>query len=86
MLLCDPASGAYAFSYIGYNGTMAGGGDTENSRWDDALKYRLSYGPVHFARVAAGRTIGEFIGEMQLKPGQTAAALIKATEVMILRV
>ncbi|MGB2653284.1 MAG: porin, partial [Candidatus Acidiferrum sp.] len=49
MLLYDPASGAYAFSYIGYNGTMAGGGDTEDSRWDDALKYRLAYGPVHFA-------------------------------------
>src|SRR5271165_5051135 len=48
MLLYDPASGAYAFSYIGYNGTMAGGGDTENTRWDDALKYRLTYGPVHF--------------------------------------
>ncbi len=48
MLLYDPVSGGYAFSYIGYNGTMAGGGDTENSRWDDALKYRLSYGPVHF--------------------------------------
>src|SRR5271169_4327495 len=48
MLLYDPAGGAYAFSYIGYNGTMAGGGDTENSRWDDALKYRLTYGPVHF--------------------------------------
>ena len=48
MLLYDPASGAYAFSYIGYNGTMAGGGDTEDSRWDDALKYRLTYGPVHF--------------------------------------
>jgi predicted porin len=48
MLLYDPASGAYAFSYIGYNGTMAGGGDTENSRWDDAVKYRLTYGPVHF--------------------------------------
>ncbi len=47
MLLYDPASGAYAFSYIGYNGTMAGGGDTENSRWDDAVKYRLAYGPVH---------------------------------------
>ena len=31
MLLYDPASGAYAFSYIGYNGTMAGGGDTEDS-------------------------------------------------------
>jgi predicted porin len=48
MLLYDPVAGGYAFSYIGYNGTMAGGGDTENSRWDDALKYRLAYGPVHF--------------------------------------
>jgi len=48
MLQYDPASGAYAFSYIGYNGTMAGGGDTEDSRWDDALKYRIAYGPVHF--------------------------------------
>jgi predicted porin len=48
MLQYDPAGGAYAFSYIGYNGTLAGGGDTEDSRWDDALKYRLIYGPVHF--------------------------------------
>jgi predicted porin len=48
MLLYDPAGGSYAFSYIGYNGTMAGGGDTEDSRWDSALKYRLTYGPVHF--------------------------------------
>jgi hypothetical protein len=48
MLLYDPAGGGYAFSYIGYNGTMAGGGDTEDTRWDDALKYRLIYGPAHF--------------------------------------
>ena len=48
MLLYDPANGGYAFSYIGYNGTMAGGGDTENTRWDDAVKYRLTYGKVHF--------------------------------------
>jgi predicted porin len=48
MLLYDPAGGGYAFSYIGYNGTMAGGGDTEDSRWDDAVKYRLAVGPVHF--------------------------------------
>jgi predicted porin len=57
MLRYDPASGAYAFSYIGYNGTMAGGGDTEDSRWDDAVKYRLAYGPVHFGamyKFAAG--------------------------------
>ncbi len=48
MLNYDPAGGSYAFSYIGYNGTMAGGGDTEDTRWDDAVKYRLSYGPAHF--------------------------------------
>ena len=48
MLLYDPVAGGYAFSYIGYNGTMAGGGDTENTRWDDAVKYRISYGPAHF--------------------------------------
>ncbi len=48
MLAYDPAAGSYDFSYIGYNGTMAGGGDTEDTRWDDALKYRLVYGPVHF--------------------------------------
>ena len=48
MLVYDPGAGGYAFSYIGYNGTMAGGGDTEDTRWDDAVKYRLTYGPVHF--------------------------------------
>ncbi len=48
MLAYDPASGAYSFSFIGYNGLMAGGGDTQDSRWDNAVKYRLAYGPVHF--------------------------------------
>jgi predicted porin len=48
MLVYDPAGGAYSFSFIGYNGLMAGGGDTQDTRWDDAIKYRLSYGPVHF--------------------------------------
>jgi len=27
---------------------MAGGGDTQDTRLDDALKYRIAYGPVHF--------------------------------------
>jgi predicted porin len=48
MLAYDPAGGAYSFSFIGYNGLMAGGGDTEDTRWDDAMKYRLTLGPVHF--------------------------------------
>ncbi|HEY6454044.1 MAG TPA: porin [Steroidobacteraceae bacterium] len=47
MLAYDPAGGANGFSYIGYSGTMAGGGDTEDSRWDNATKYRLAHGPVH---------------------------------------
>jgi predicted porin len=47
MLAYDPAVGAYSFSYIGYNGTMAGGGDTEDTRWDQAVKYRLQYEAVH---------------------------------------
>jgi predicted porin len=48
MLAYDPANGAYSFSFIGYNGLMAGGGDTQDTRWDDAVKYRLTAGPVHF--------------------------------------
>jgi predicted porin len=48
MLAYDPAGGAYSFSFIGYNGLMAGGGDTQDTRLDDALKYRVAYGPVHF--------------------------------------
>jgi predicted porin len=48
VLAYDPANGAYSFSFIGYNGLTAGGGDTEDSRLDDAIKYRITYGPVHF--------------------------------------
>ena len=48
MLAYDPAGGSYAFSFIGYNGLMAGGGDTQNTRWDQAVKYRVTYGPLHF--------------------------------------
>jgi predicted porin len=48
MLAYDPASGAYSFSFIGYSGVMAGGGDTQDTRWDDAVKYRVTLGPVHF--------------------------------------
>ena len=44
----DPMSGSNAFSVIGYSGATGGGGDTEDARLDNAVKYRVSYGPVHF--------------------------------------
>jgi len=48
MLRYDPAGGAYSFSFIGYNGLMAGGGDTQDTRWDNAIKYRVNFGVIHF--------------------------------------
>lgn len=43
----DPMGSAQAFSVIGFSGTAAGGGDTENRRLDDSVKYTGKYGPVH---------------------------------------
>jgi predicted porin len=71
MLRYDPVGGGYGFSYIGYNGTMAGGGDTDDSRWDDALKYRLSVGPVHFG--AMYKFANGSGGCFSATPGWTAA-------------
>jgi predicted porin len=39
----DPQGGAYAFSLIGFSGTTAGGGDTENTRLDDSVKYNFKH-------------------------------------------
>jgi predicted porin len=43
----DPMGGSYAFSPIGFSGTWAGGGSTEDARLDQSLKYTWNYGPVH---------------------------------------
>jgi len=43
----DPMGAAQAFSVIGYSGTAAGGGDTEDRRLDQSFKYIAKYGPVH---------------------------------------
>jgi predicted porin len=77
MLAYDPAGGAYSFSFIGYNGLMAGGGDTEDSRWDDALKYRIAYGPVHFG--AMYKFIDGQGGCYAASAGWTAAACTPET-------
>ena len=43
----DPMGAAQAFSVIGFSGTAGGGGDTENRRMDDSVKYSAKFGPVH---------------------------------------
>src|SRR6266446_4280927 len=44
----DPLAASNAFSLIGFSGTTAGGGDTEDRRLDQSVKYTGKYGPVHF--------------------------------------
>ncbi len=43
----DPMGAAQAFSLIGYSGTTAGGGDTEDRRLDQSLKYYAKYDWLH---------------------------------------
>ncbi len=49
LALYDPQTLAYAFSFLGYSGFNGGSGSTEAARWDNAVKYLLSYGPAHAA-------------------------------------
>jgi predicted porin len=48
----DPMSGSGAFSVIGFQGTTAGMGDTENARLDNSIKYVLQAGPFRAATAA----------------------------------
>ena len=43
----DPMNSSYAFSLIGYSGVASGGGNTENARLDDSLKYLYKYDLFH---------------------------------------
>ena len=43
----DPMGAAQAFSLIGYSGTTAGGGDTEDRRLDQSVKYYARYDWLH---------------------------------------
>ncbi len=45
----DPLYTSYAFSLIGFSGTTAGSGSTEDARWDNSVKYLYSYGPARAA-------------------------------------
>ncbi len=43
----DPMATSQAFSVIGISGTAAGGGDTENRRLDNSIKYNAQFGALH---------------------------------------
>lgn len=43
----DPLAASNAFSLIGFSGTAAGGGDTEDRRLDNSVKYVGKYGGLH---------------------------------------
>ncbi|HVH84194.1 MAG TPA: porin [Steroidobacteraceae bacterium] len=43
----DPLGASNAFSLIGYSGTAAGGGDTEDRRLDQSIKYYAKYDWLH---------------------------------------
>jgi len=43
----DPLGSSLQFSYMGFFGATAGGGDTEDRLLDDTIKYNLTYGHLH---------------------------------------
>jgi len=48
----DPMGASGAFSVVGFQGATAGGGDTENARLDNSLKYTVNLGPFRAAAAA----------------------------------
>ncbi len=60
ILAYDPMGGSQAFALIGFSGVTAGSGATEDSRLDDAVKYRNTFGMFHVA--ALGQFNGSVVG------------------------
>ena len=72
----DPMGGSYAFSPIGYSGFMAGAGNTENTRLNDALKYNVKVGPVRMTALAQVNTYqNQSLGAYQFDVGTNAGGL-----------
>jgi len=70
----DPMGGSNAFSVIGFSGTYAGGGDTEDRRFDDSIKYTIAVD--HFraaAMVKIATAGGEAHTAFSLSAGASAA-------------
>jgi predicted porin len=69
----DPMGAAQAFSLIGFSGTTAGGGDTEDRRLDQSGKYYAQYGWLHLgAMYQFGSSTGSTNTGYQLQIGASA--------------
>ncbi len=59
----DPMNGSYAFSVLGTSGTTSGGGNTEDARMDDSVKYTWKYDWFHLGALYA-------FGKTDTRPGE----------------
>ena len=72
----DPMGAAQAFSIIGFSGTAAGGGDTEDRRLDQSVKYFAKYDWLHLgALYQFGSSSGSVNTGYQLQIGGEFAGL-----------
>jgi predicted porin len=72
----DPLSASNAFSLIGFSGTAAGGGDTEDRRLDQSVKYYAKYDWLHVgALYQFGSATGSVNTGYQLQIGGDFAGL-----------
>jgi predicted porin len=77
VLAYDPMGGSGAFSLIGFQGTTAGMGDTENARLDNSLKYRVDVGP--FRAAAATQIAPSGDGSRNIVEGQLGVDYLGAS-------
>ena len=83
----DPMGGAYAFSPIGFSGKVPGAGNTEDTRYNTAVKYRVNYAnyrigaAVEFGGIDAGNGAEQAFelsagGDWHLGPGLLSVDVI----------
>ena len=65
VLAYDPMGGAYAFSPIGFSGKVPGGGNTEDTRYNESVKYRVNVSNFRFGAILeyGGTDLGNGAGQ-----------------------
>jgi predicted porin len=65
VLAYDPMGGAYAFSPIGFSGKVPGGGNTEDTRYNESVKYRVNISNFRLGAIVeyGGQDLGNGAGQ-----------------------